>query len=84
MTPPALSPRIESALRPKSSIDLDDDALTVVEVDWVDRRYRDALKAGALPIAAPHDDVGMGAWRRAARLHDPDARCDILIWSSRG
>ena len=79
----SLTPRIEAALKPLAPVAVDADMATV-RVDWVDRRFRDALKAGAEPIAAPHDQVGMGAWRRAARLRDTDAGLEVLIWSSRG
>ncbi len=77
-----LCPRIAAALHPRGPLELDEERVTV-EVDSVERRYRDAIKAGAHPIAAPHDHVGMGAWRRVARLHDPLVNRTILIWSSR-
>jgi hypothetical protein len=65
----------------------DDGDTVVVEVDWVDRRYRDAIKAGASPVEPPRDEAGMGVWRRVARLVDAnagDGGRPVTIWSSRG
>lgn len=79
-----LSPRLFAALSPKPSGVEDDGDTVVVEVDWVDRRYRDAIKAGAEPVESPRDEAGMGVWRRVARLHDPRVDRPVTIWSSRG
>lgn len=57
------------------------DALAVVRVDDVDRRYRDAIKAGMEPLSPPADEVGMGASRRVARIRDTGTARMIVIWS---
>lgn len=81
-----LTDRLRAALR------LPDDADTlaarveavdeslVVRVDSVDRRYRDAIKAGARPVEPPRDDIGLGACRRLARLADVGGT-PVTIWS---
>jgi hypothetical protein len=77
-----LSDRLNAALAPKAT--QDDGDTVVVEVDWVDRRYRDAIKAGATPVEPPRDEAGMGVWRRVARLYDEPTDRPVTIWSSRG
>lgn len=82
----SLSERLLESLRvrdPDSAIE-DDGETVVVRVDSVERRYRDAIKAGATPVEPPHDQVGMGAWRRVARLVDAPTQRPVMIWSDRG
>lgn len=81
----ALSARLMSALRVRAEGDVEDvgDAV-VVKVDSVERRYRDAIKAGARPVEPPRDEVGLGAWRRVARLVDGESGRAVTIWSDRG
>jgi len=79
-----LSERLIAALKPLSGSVVDDGDTVVVQVDFVDRRYRDAIKAGAEPVEPPRDECGMGVWRRIARLHDLDTDRPVTIWSSRG
>jgi len=79
-----LSERLTAALRPIEGGVVDDGDTVVVQVDFVDRRYRDAIKAGAEPLEAPRDECGMGVWRRVARLHDRATDRPVTIWSSRG
>lgn len=82
----SLSDRLLDALRvrdPDNAIE-DDGETIVVRVDSVERRYRDAIKAGATPVKPPHDQVGMGAWRRVARLVDTPSDRAVMIWSDRG
>jgi len=82
--PNLLSPRLFAALAPTPGSVQDDGDTLVVRVDFVDRRYRDAIKAGARPVEAPRDEAGMGVWRRVARLHDQRTDRPVTIWSSRG
>ena len=79
-----LSERLRSALRllDEGSVEDVGDAV-VVKVDSVERRYRDAIKAGALPVEPPRDEVGLGAWRRVARLVDEETGRAVTIWSDR-
>ena len=79
-----LSERLMAALKPLNGSVVDDGDTVVVQVDFVDRRYRDAIKAGAEPVEAPRDECGMGVWRRIARLHDEATDRPVTIWSSRG
>lgn len=79
-----LSDRLTAALRPNEGGVVDDGDTVVVQVDFVDRRYRDAIKAGAEPIEPPRDECGMGVWRRVARLHDMVTDRPVTIWSTRG
>lgn len=79
-----LTPRLFAALRPMPGGIEDDGDTIVVEVDSVDRRYRDAIKAGARGVESPRDDAGMGVWRRVARLHDGGSDRPVTIWSARG
>ncbi len=78
-----LPERIAAALRvadaPERVEDLGE--AIVVQVDSVERRYRDAIKAGATPVEPPRDEVGLGAWRRVARLETDGL--SLTIWSSR-
>lgn len=79
-----LSERLHAALRIRDDDAIVDDGETiVVRVDSVERRYRDAIKAGAEPVEPPRDEVGLGAWRRVARMVDLDARRAVTIWSDR-
>ncbi len=82
---PLLDPRLVAALGvdPAGDAIVDELACVVVRVDLVERRYRDAIKAGAEPIEAPRDEVGLGAWRRVARLRDRATDREITIWSDR-
>jgi hypothetical protein len=79
-----LSDRLVAALKPVNGSMVDDGDTIVVQVDFVDRRYRDAIKAGAEPVESPRDECGMGVWRRIARLHDEQTDRPVTIWSSRG
>ncbi len=79
-----LSTRLVDALKPLNGSVVDDGDTVVVQVDFVDRRYRDAIKAGAEPVEPPRDECGMGVWRRIARLHDLAMDRPVTIWSSRG
>ena len=77
-----LSERLAAALRVRDEGAIEDDGQTiVVRVDSVERRYRDAIKAGAEPVEAPRDDVGLGASRRVARLVDAPTGRRVTIWS---
>lgn len=79
MTP--LSDRAKAVLNPApDAIELID-ALVIVRVDSVDRRYRDAIKAGLEPMSPPADEIGMGACRRVARVRDLSTGRMIVIWS---
>lgn len=79
MTP--LSDRAMAVLNPApDAIELID-ALVIVRVDSVDRRYRDAIKAGLEPMSPPADEIGMGACRRVARVRDLSTGRMIVIWS---
>jgi hypothetical protein len=82
--PNLLSPRLFRALAPRPGAVEDDGDTVVLEVDSVDRRYRDAIKAGAAPVEPPRDEAGMGVWRRVARLHDTPTDRPVTIWSTRG
>ncbi len=77
-----LSARLRAALRLGDDAEIVDheDTLTV-KVDSVERRYRDAIKAGAVPVEAPRDEVGLGAWRRIARLRDGETV--VTVWSDK-
>lgn len=78
-----LSARLIAALRVRDEAAVEDDGETVVvRVDSVERRYRDAIKAGARGIEAPRDEVGLGAWRRVARLEDTGTGRSVTIWST--
>lgn len=82
-----LSERLMAALAAREGSAVDDGDTVVVEVDWVDRRYRDAIKSGAEALEGPRDEAGMGVWRRVARLRDAAAGeggRPVTIWSSRG
>jgi hypothetical protein len=79
-----ISPRLLAALGGDAAQLVDDGDTVVVQVDFVDRRYRDAIKAGAEAVEPPRDEVGMGVWRRVARLHDAMTDRPITLWSSRG
>lgn len=79
-----LDRRLVAALKPVNGSVVDDGDTVVVQVDFVDRRYRDAIKAGAKPVEPPRDECGMGVWRRIARLHDAVTDRPVTIWSSRG
>jgi len=78
-----LSARLAAALRVRDAGAIEDDGETVVvRVDSVERRYRDALKAGAEGVEGPRDEVGLGAWRRVARLVDAETGRSVTIWST--
>lgn len=80
-----MSERLWRALRLGDDAEvLDHEGTVTVRVDWVERRYRDALKAGAEPVEAPRDEVGLGAWRRIARVRDGDGGRVVTMWSDRG
>lgn len=74
--------RAALAIRDPKAVEHVGDTL-VVRVDFIDRRYRDAIKAGADPVEPPRDEVGLGAWRRVARLTHPDAALPLTLWSDR-
>lgn len=77
-----LSARLRDALRVRGDDAIEDDGDTVVvRVDSVERRYRDAIKAGARGVEPPRDEVGLGSWRRLARLVDAETGRDVMIWS---
>lgn len=76
-----LSERLTSALRLREGALEDDGDTVVVRVDSVERRYRDAIKAGAEPVEGPRDEVGLGSWRRVARLVDAETGRRVTIWS---
>jgi predicted enzyme related to lactoylglutathione lyase len=80
-----LSDRLRGALRVTDASAVEDTGLAlVVRVDSVERRYRDAIKAGATPVEGPRDEVGLGAWRRVARLVDAEGdRREVTVWSDR-
>ncbi len=79
----SLSARLRSALRVRDDGAVEDDGETlVVRVDSVERRYRDAIKAGAEGVEGPRDEVGLGAWRRVARLVDGETGRAVTIWST--
>lgn len=82
---PVLSDRLRASLRLGEDAEVVDheDTLTV-RVDSVERRYRDAIKAGATPLEPPRDEVGLGAWRRIARVRDGAEGSVVTIWSDRG
>jgi len=48
-----LSTRLIDALKPLNGSVVDDGDTVVVQVDFVDRRYRDAIKAGDLATDRP-------------------------------
>jgi len=80
-----LTDRLRAALRLAGDAEiLDHDGTLTVKVDSVERRYRDAIKAGATPVEAPRDEVGLGAWRRIGRLRDGAEGPVVTIWSDRG
>ena len=79
-----LDPRLARALGATWSTTEDAGDTIIVRVDSVERRYRDAIKAGAEPIEPPRDEVGLGAWRRVARLTDTLTGKGVTIWSDRG
>ncbi len=79
MTP--MSDRVRAVLNPSDDAIEQVDGLLVVRVDSVDRRYRDAIKAGMEPMSPPTDEVGMGACRRVARVRDMSTGRMIVIWS---
>ena len=82
--PHPLSDRLRAALRLAPDAEVEDHADTLVcRVDSVERRYRDAIKAGATPVEPPRDEVGLGAWRRVARLVDTPTGRAVAIWSDR-
>ncbi|MCA9281178.1 MAG: hypothetical protein H6812_01515 [Phycisphaeraceae bacterium] len=76
-----LSERVRAVLSPREGGIEMVDGLVVVRVDSVDRRYRDAIKAGLEPMSPPEDEVGMGACRRVARVRDMSTGRMIVIWS---
>ena len=78
-----ISDRLRAALRLAADAEIVDHGDTVtVKVDSVERRYRDAIKAGGVPVEAPRDEVGLGAWRRIARVRDGETV--VTMWSDRG
>ncbi|GAB4546056.1 MAG: hypothetical protein Tsb0013_04480 [Phycisphaerales bacterium] len=79
-----LDPRLARALGATWETTEDQGGTIVVKVDSVERRYRDALKAGATGVEPPRDEVGLGAWRRVARLVDTLTGFPVTIWSDRG
>lgn len=79
-----LDPRLARALGASWSTVEEQDETVVVQVDSVERRYRDAIKAGGVPVEPPRDEVGLGAWRRVARLTDGLTGKPVTIWSDRG
>jgi hypothetical protein len=80
-----LTDRLRAALRLADDAEvLDHEGTLTVRVDWVERRYRDAIKSGAVPVEAPRDEVGLGAWRRIARVRDGAAGPVVTMWSDRG
>lgn len=76
-----LPDRVRAVLNPREDAIEQIDGLLVVRVDSVDRRYRDAIKAGLEPLSAPTDEIGMGACRRVARVRDLSTGRMIVIWS---
>ncbi len=76
-----LSDRLRAVLDPRDDAIEQIDGLLVSKVDEVDRRYRDAVKAGMEPLSPPTDEVGMGASRRVARVRDNPTGRMIVIWS---
>lgn len=77
-----LPDRLRAVLAPRADDAIEQiDGLLVVRVDAVDRRYRDAIKAGMEPLSPPADEVGMGACRRVARIRDNTTGRMIVIWS---
>lgn len=76
-----LSDRLRAVLNPKPDAIEQLDGLLIVRVDAVDRRYRDAIKAGMEPLSPPADEVGMGASRRVARVRDNTTGGMIVLWS---
>lgn len=79
-----LDPRLARALGASWETVEDQGDTVVVKVDSVERRYRDALKAGATGVEPARDEVGLGAWRRVARLTDALTGKSVTIWSDRG
>lgn len=67
----ALSTRLAAALGVEPSAPGD------ARVDDVDRRFRDAIKAGATPISPPSDGPG----GRYATLEDPETGARVRIVS---
>ncbi len=76
-----LSDRLRAVLNPRPDAVERLDGLLVIRVDAVDRRYRDAIKAGMEPLSPPADEVGMGASRRVARVRDNTTGGMIVLWS---
>ncbi|MEM1423154.1 MAG: hypothetical protein AAGH64_04030 [Planctomycetota bacterium] len=79
-----MDPRLARALGASWENTEDQGGTIVVQVDSVERRYRDALKVGATGVEAPRDEVGLGAWRRVARMVDGLTGYPVTIWSDRG
>lgn len=77
----ALSDRLRAVLNPRPDAIERLDGLLVIRVDAVDKRYRDAIKAGMEPLSPPTDEVGMGASRRVARVRDNTTGGMIVLWS---
>lgn len=78
-----LSRRLLEALRVRDEDAVEDDGNTVVvRVDSVERRYRDAIKAGAEGLQPPRYEVGLGVSRRLARLIDRETGRSVTIWSN--
>jgi hypothetical protein len=78
MNAPALSPRILAALGVARCDTSTDPGQPTASVDNTDRRFRDAIKAGALPVSPP---ISVGA-HRTARLTDPTTGTTITIRST--
>lgn len=72
-----ISPRLLAALGARTPL-TDSSGRVAIDVDDADKRYRDAIKAGAEPVAPPVTEAD-GA--RVARLRDRESGADILIRS---
>ncbi len=79
-----LDPRLARALGATWATVEDQGDTVIVRVDSVERRYRDAIKAGGVGVEPPRDEVGLGAWRRVARLTDGLTGRSVTVWSDRG
>ena len=77
MTTPPLSPRLLAALSVAQTDIPTETEQPFVTVDHADRRFRDAIKAGATPVAPP---ANSGEWRTAT-LADPTTGTTITIRS---
>lgn len=78
MTAPQLSPRLLAALGIESSDITKSADGFAAPVDRVDARYRDAIKAGATPLAPPATTNNL----RAATIADPTTGTTLTIRSA--